>query len=89
MNVQNNNNTENLAFYSMYHDELALKFDCVVGNNVSHKFPLHIHESLCIGLITKGERNIILQDKTETIHQNEIFVINKNQPQANDRSISS
>jgi len=82
MNFQNKNNTDNLAFYSMYHDELELKFDCAFGSNVSHKFPLHIHESLCIGLITKGERNIIWPDKAETIHQNEIFVINKNQPHA-------
>ena len=76
------NNKANLTFYSVYHDELALKFDCVVGSNVTHRFPLHIHESLCIGLITKGERNIIWSDKDETIHQNEIFIVNKNQPHA-------
>ena len=82
MNIQYTNNTDSLAFYSMYHNELALKFDCVVGKDVLHKFPLHIHESLCIGLITKGERNIIWTDKAEAIRQNEIFVINKNQPHA-------
>ena len=76
------NNIDNLDFYSAYHDELALKYGCVVGSNVIHTFPLHIHESLCIGLITKGERNIIWSDKAETIHRNEIFIINKNQPHA-------
>ena len=75
-----NNNSKNLAFHSIYNEELALNFDYVTGINIAHKFPLHIHESLCIGLITKGKRNIILSGKTETINQGEIFVINKNQP---------
>jgi len=82
MNIQYTNNTDSLIFYSVYNNELALKFDCVVGKDVLHKFPLHIHESLCIGLITKGERNIIWTDRAETIRQNEIFVINKNQSHA-------
>ena len=80
MNFQNNSNTE-FAFYSRYNEEkLELKFDCVVGKNVVHKFPLHIHESLCIGLVTKGERDIILSGKAEKIKQNEVFIINRTQP---------
>ena len=71
-----------LTFHSIYIEELALSFDYVTGTNVVHKFPLHIHESLCIGLITKGTRNIILPEKTETINRNELFVINQNQPHA-------
>ena len=81
MDFRNNNNTK-LTFHSLYNEELALNFDCVVGINVAHRFPLHIHESLCIGLITNGERNITLSGKTETLHQGEMFVINKNQPHA-------
>ena len=57
-----------------------MSFDYVTGTNVVHKFPLHIHESLCIGLITKGKRTLILSGKMETINRNELFVINKNQP---------
>ena len=74
--------TKNLAFHSIYNEELELNFDYVAGINVAHKFPLHIHESLCIGLITKGDRDIVLSGKKVTIHQGEIFVINKNQPHA-------
>jgi len=81
MDFHNKKNTK-LSFHSINNEELALNFECVTGINVAHKFPLHIHESLCIGLITKGERNIILSGKTKAIHQGEIFVINKNQPHA-------
>gem|GEM_PF-6296445 len=38
MNIQHTNNTDSLAFYSMYHNELALKFDCVVGKDVLYLF---------------------------------------------------
>jgi AraC-type DNA-binding domain-containing proteins len=78
MNLQNN--STNLAFRSIYNEELALSFDYVTGTNVAHKFPLHIHDSLCIGLITKGKRTLILSNKTETINPNELFIINRNQP---------
>ncbi|MBK5721819.1 helix-turn-helix transcriptional regulator [Dysgonomonas sp. Marseille-P4677] len=77
--IHNIDNSE-LAFYSTYNEELGLQFDCVIGNNITHKFPIHIHDSLCIGLINKGKRTIIWTDKSEVINQNEIFVINKNQP---------
>lgn len=72
----------NLDFYSVYSEELELKFDCVVGNSVSHYFPMHIHNSLCVGLITKGVRCITWADKITKIHLNEIFIINRNQPHA-------
>lgn len=75
-------NNSNFAFRSVYNEELALRFDCVIANDVHHHFPIHIHDSLCIGFISKGKRNIIWLDKTVTINQNEIFVINKNQPHA-------
>ncbi len=70
----------NLDFHSVYSKDL--EFDCVIGSSVSHNFPLHIHNSLCIGLITKGRRNIIWSDKSTIVNQNEIFVINKGQPHA-------
>lgn len=75
-------NESSLNFYSTVKEDLALKFDCVAGRKVQHKFPLHIHFSLCIGLITNGQRNMIFGGKSEIINRNEIFVINKNQPHA-------
>ena len=78
MNLKNID--KKLAFHSIYNEELELNFDYVTGIDVAHIFPLHIHESLCIGLITKGIRNIILSGKEKIINRNEIFVINKNQP---------
>ncbi|MDR2920531.1 MAG: AraC family transcriptional regulator [Tannerella sp.] len=74
--------SSNIVFYSIYCEELDLKFECVVGNNVLHKFPLHIHDSLCIGLITKGQRDLILSEHSKIINPNEIFVINRLQPHA-------
>lgn len=72
----------NLDFHTIHCEELDLEFDCVIGSNVSHYFPLHIHHSLCIGLITKGKRNMHWSDKSTVINQNELFVINKSQPHA-------
>lgn len=71
-----------IVFYSAYCGELDLKFECVIGNNVLHTFPLHIHDSLCIGLITKGQRNLILSGHSEIINRNRIFIINRLQPHA-------
>lgn len=83
---QHKKNNTNLTFYTIYSEDLALQFNCVVGSNVYHRFPLHIHNSLCIGLITKGERNIVWSDNTSTkINRNELFVINKHQPHAIDQ----
>ena len=79
-------NTSNLAFNSVYDEKLALKFDCVIGSDVCHNFPMHVHDSLCIGLICKGKRCFILPGKSETVNQNELFVINRNQPHAISRT---
>jgi Transcriptional regulator containing an amidase domain and an AraC-type DNA-binding HTH domain len=79
-------NTSILAFHSVYDEKLALKFDCVIGSDVHHNFPMHIHDSLCIGLICKGKRVFVLPGKLETVNQNEIFIINRNQPHAISRT---
>lgn len=69
-------------FYSFSCKKFELRFDCVVGENVTHNFPLHIHDSLCIGMITKGQRVLILSENIEIINSNEVFIINRNQPHA-------
>lgn len=81
-NPRHKQNAANLTFYTRHSKELALKFDCVTGHNVLHKFPSHIHNSLCIGTITKGQREIIWSGKSDTIKQGELFIINKSQPHA-------
>lgn len=85
-NLRNNteNQEANLSFCSTYDKEENLKFDCVIGNNVQHVFPLHIHESLCIGTITKGQRALILSERSEIITPHELFIINPYQPHAVD-----
>lgn len=80
-----NSSRANLTFHSAYNEDRSLKFDCVIGSNVLHHFPLHIHDSLCIGLITKGQRNMLWVDKADIIGENDMFVINRNQPHAIDR----
>jgi AraC-like DNA-binding protein len=79
---EKNKSENNLDFYSICCEAIGLKFDCVVGKSVSHNFPVHIHESLCIGMVIKGQRNLSLSDCSETIKPNELFVINKLQPHA-------
>ena len=79
-------NTSSLVFHSVYDEKSALKFDCVIGSDVHHNFPMHIHDSLCIGLICKGKRDFVLPGKSITVNQNEIFIINRNQPHAINRT---
>lgn len=47
----------------------------VTGTIIQNEFPLHVHESLCLGMSIKGER-IIRSDKLEiTIHEGSLFLI--------------
>lgn len=57
-----------------------LRFECVSGKSVARKVPVHYHESLCIGLITKGHREMIIDNKTFSIKQNQLFIINPYEP---------
>ena len=74
--------SSSIAFHPVNDEKSALKFECVTGSDVHHNFPMHIHDSLCIGLICKGKRDFILPGKSVTVNQNELFIINRNQPRA-------
>ena len=78
--------SSSIAFHPVYDEKSALKFECVTGSDVHHNFPMHIHDSLCIGLICKGKRDFILPGKSLTVNQNELFIINRNQPHAISRT---
>jgi AraC-like DNA-binding protein/mannose-6-phosphate isomerase-like protein (cupin superfamily) len=69
-----------ISFRSVYNETSGLRFDLAIGNFVERNFPMHIHDSLCIGLVRSGERRIILTDKEIVVTQGEIFVIAPNQP---------
>jgi AraC-like DNA-binding protein len=58
------------------------QFDYVMGENVRHKFPMHIHQTFCIGMVTRGQRSIRFPHGEETIGEGDIFVINAGQPHA-------
>ncbi len=57
-------------------------FDYVIGENVRHKFPMHVHQTFCFGMVTKGKRSIRFPYSEEIIDEGEIFVINAGQPHA-------
>jgi AraC-like DNA-binding protein len=75
----------NLKFYTANIKGLA--FDCVVGCDVAHRFPLHSHRSLCIGLVTEGVRRMKVGDTLLNVAKNEAFIININQPHAIDFTV--
>lgn len=69
-----------IDFFSCKDNTSGMCIDCVIGSNVNHNFPTHIHDSICIGLITKGKRYLTLSGNTEVFREGEMFVINKNEP---------
>lgn len=83
MQIIDNNRKANLNFYSIYSKNIGFHFDCVVGHDVIHKFPMHLHsDSLCLGLINRGQRNMLYSSLSKTYNEKDIFVINTNQPHA-------
>ncbi len=58
------------------------QFDYVIGENVRHKFPMHIHQTFCIGMVVRGERLIRFPYGEEVIGEGDVFVINAGQPHA-------
>jgi AraC-like DNA-binding protein len=70
-----------MKFYSEKAGE-GLQLDCVAGEDVMHNFPLHTHDSLCIGIITKGIRKFVLANEFLNVETDEIFVINPHQAHA-------
>ena len=72
----------NLVFRIVEDNVKNIQFESVTGKEVAHQFPLHIHHSLCIGLITKGVRRISFSDHEVCVQENELFVINPLQPHA-------
>lgn len=73
----------NLAFHKVEDNTKKLYFECVIGQEITHTFPFHIHHSLCIGLITKGKRWIVFpENELCCIQEGELFVINPLQAHA-------
>jgi AraC-like DNA-binding protein len=71
-----------MVFHTIEDNTKNIKFECVTGQEVLHEFPLHIHHSLCIGLITGGERRILFPENEVCVQEGELFVINPLQPHA-------
>jgi AraC-like DNA-binding protein/mannose-6-phosphate isomerase-like protein (cupin superfamily) len=74
--------TNNLVFHNVTDSAKNIHFESVIGKDVSHEFPFHVHHSLCIGLITKGMRRIVFPENEVCIREGELFVINPLQPHA-------
>jgi AraC-like DNA-binding protein len=58
------------------------QFDYVIGENVRHRFPAYIHQTLCVGMVTGGKRSIRFPHREEIFDGGEIFVINAGQSHA-------
>ena len=74
---------KNLAFHKVEDNTKNIHFECVIGQEITHSFPFHVHHSLCIGLITKGMRWIVFpENEAYCVQEGELFVINPLQPHA-------
>ena len=71
-----------LVFYTVEDNSKNILFESVIGREIVHQFPFHIHHSLCIGLITKGMRRISFTENKVCVPENDLFVINPLQPHA-------
>lgn len=70
----------NLSFHFRDHDDIHI--DHVAGINVRYQFPAHIHQSLCIGIIIRGQRLIRWNDHTCCFEEGDIFIIHPDEPHA-------
>jgi len=50
------------------------------GTNVAHEFPVHIHDSYILGLVTRGERHIYAAGADYLIRNGEGFIISPGVP---------
>lgn len=69
-----------MDFFSRLCD--GIQFNAVIGTQVQHNFPMHIHKTICIGLVIKGERIMHWDKVTETVSAGDIFIINAKEPHA-------
>ena len=71
-----------LSFHITENDAENIRFERVSGLAVRHDFPMHLHRSLCIGLVTTGKRKMLFQENEIEIRENELFLVNILQPHA-------
>jgi AraC-like DNA-binding protein len=45
------------------------------GENITHQFPAHVHESYTLGMVTRGQRYIHVAGQDYLIHEKEGFII--------------
>ncbi len=77
-----NFDVSNIKKMSIVFGQVNRQFNYVIGENVRHRFPMHIHHTFCVGMVTKGKRLIQFPHGNESIGEGEIFVINAGQPHA-------
>ena len=58
----------------------------VHGNNVTHRFPRHIHQSVVFGIIVRGQRSMEIRGETFIVSSGECFVLNAGEPHVCDMS---
>lgn len=56
--------------------------ELITGTDINNLFPVHVHKTLIIGIVTQGIRLIKLEDKSIEIGKNQIFLLNPNQAHA-------
>jgi len=50
------------------------EIEIVIGES-AHSFPTHIHQSMCVGLITHGSVEFICENHKDTLTKGDIYVI--------------
>lgn len=53
-------------------DEISI----ICGTDLIHEFPKHAHDSFCIGISEKGERDLFLGGELFRVHDGDLFFIN-------------
>ena len=67
---------KNEIIFDEYNDYEVIRGTC------KHSFPLHIHQCLCLGMITKGKVLFVCDNRETELKEGENYIIAPNSPHA-------
>lgn len=50
-------------------------FEILKVSTISHNFPTHVHDRICVGKITDGEKTLTIEGRSRLLKENDLFYI--------------
>ncbi|RPI78118.1 MAG: AraC family transcriptional regulator [Desulfobacteraceae bacterium] len=64
----------------LFYEKKAETVRLVHGTQVTHRFPIHTHHTLIVGMVLRGQRTIVLRNKILWVQPGDLFVIRPDEP---------